>query len=179
RYRQVPTFGRNIIRRFGTNASSMKKLAARDYEDLLQCALPVFEHLLPYGHDIIVQRLLFELCTWHALAKLRLHTESTICSLEQSTRRLGFVLRDFKKNVCTHYVTKDLPSEEAARGRRKAALTNNRADNSRNPNQSSHTKTSKHERHFNISTYKLHALADYPAAIRKYGTTDGFTSQVV
>ena len=36
RYRQVPTFGRGVIRRFAENASSMKKLAARDYEDLLQ-----------------------------------------------------------------------------------------------------------------------------------------------
>ncbi|KIL55572.1 hypothetical protein M378DRAFT_90703 [Amanita muscaria Koide BX008] len=180
RYRQVPTFGRDTIRRFGANASGMKKLAARDYEDLLQasCALPVFDHLLPYEHHIIVQKLLFELCTWHALAKLRLHTESTIQALEHSTRQLGFALRDFKKNVCANYVTKDLPSEEAARGRRKAALTKRGGDNGDNVNQSTHVKTSKQERHFNISTYKLHVLADYPAAIRKYGTTDGFTSQV-
>jgi len=36
RYRGVPTFGSQTIRRFSTNASEMKKLAARDYEDLLQ-----------------------------------------------------------------------------------------------------------------------------------------------
>jgi hypothetical protein len=36
RYRRVPTFGRGTIRLFHENASSMKKLAARDYEDLLQ-----------------------------------------------------------------------------------------------------------------------------------------------
>jgi len=36
RYRQVPTFGRDTIRRFHENASAMKKLAARDFEDLLQ-----------------------------------------------------------------------------------------------------------------------------------------------
>jgi hypothetical protein len=36
RYRQVPTFGRGTIRRFDSNASAMKKLAARDFEDLLQ-----------------------------------------------------------------------------------------------------------------------------------------------
>jgi hypothetical protein len=36
RYRAVPTFGRSTIRKFGENASSMKKLAARNYEDLLQ-----------------------------------------------------------------------------------------------------------------------------------------------
>jgi hypothetical protein len=35
-FRAIPTFGTDTIRRFGTNASEMKKLAARDYEDLLQ-----------------------------------------------------------------------------------------------------------------------------------------------
>jgi hypothetical protein len=36
----VPTFGRGTIRRFASNASEMKKLAARNFEDLLQvCAL--------------------------------------------------------------------------------------------------------------------------------------------
>ena len=39
RYRGVPTFGSQTIRRFTTNASEMKKLAARDYEDLLQVSI--------------------------------------------------------------------------------------------------------------------------------------------
>jgi hypothetical protein len=36
RYRMVPTFGRGTIRRFSNNVSEMKKLAARDFEDILQ-----------------------------------------------------------------------------------------------------------------------------------------------
>jgi hypothetical protein len=32
----MPTFGSSTIRRFASNASEMKKLAARDFEDLLQ-----------------------------------------------------------------------------------------------------------------------------------------------
>ena len=32
----MPTFGSSTIRRFATNASEMKKLAACDFEDLLQ-----------------------------------------------------------------------------------------------------------------------------------------------
>jgi hypothetical protein len=36
RFRQVPTFGRDTIRRFSSNISELKKLAARDYEDILQ-----------------------------------------------------------------------------------------------------------------------------------------------
>ncbi|PPQ89051.1 hypothetical protein CVT25_006542, partial [Psilocybe cyanescens] len=117
RYRQISTFGRGTIRKFSNNASGMKKLAARDFEDLLQCAIPVFEGLLPKKHDDIVQDLLFELATWHGLAKLRLHTEFTITDLENSATRLGTLLRKFKADVCCAYDTRDLPSEEAARGR--------------------------------------------------------------
>jgi hypothetical protein len=36
RYRRVPTFRRGTIRCFHKNASAMKRLAARDFEDLLQ-----------------------------------------------------------------------------------------------------------------------------------------------
>lgn len=40
-YRQIPTFGRDTIRKFDTNVSAMKKLAARDWEDLLQVNLNI------------------------------------------------------------------------------------------------------------------------------------------
>ena len=36
RYRQTPTFSGSTIRQFANNAADMKKLAARDFEDLLQ-----------------------------------------------------------------------------------------------------------------------------------------------
>jgi len=39
RYRDVPTFGSGTIRKFSTNVSAMKKLAARDFEDILQVSL--------------------------------------------------------------------------------------------------------------------------------------------
>lgn len=36
RYRAMPTFGRDTIRKFSNNVSSMKHFAARDFEDVLQ-----------------------------------------------------------------------------------------------------------------------------------------------
>ncbi|OJA15139.1 hypothetical protein AZE42_07563 [Rhizopogon vesiculosus] len=63
RYRKVPTFGRGTIRRFHKNASAMKRLATRDFEDLLQCAIPVFEGLLPNPHNKVILDLLFDLVT--------------------------------------------------------------------------------------------------------------------
>ena len=38
-FRDIPTFGSSTIRCFATNASEMKKLAVRDFEDLLQVIL--------------------------------------------------------------------------------------------------------------------------------------------
>jgi hypothetical protein len=35
RYRLMPTFGAETIRRFSKNVSEMKKMAARDFENLL------------------------------------------------------------------------------------------------------------------------------------------------
>jgi hypothetical protein len=36
RFRQVPSYGNGIIRQFANNVSEMKRLAARDFEDILQ-----------------------------------------------------------------------------------------------------------------------------------------------
>ena len=106
----------------------MKKLAARDFEDLLQvryshfiilliliryiqCSIPVFDGLLPQKHDKMLSKLLFELATWHGLAKLRLHTDTTLTNLETSSTRLCDLLRKFKTDTCSAYVMQDLPSE--------------------------------------------------------------------
>ena len=32
---------------------------------------------------------------------------------------------------------------------------------------------------FNMSTYKIHCILDYPDAIQKYGTTDSYSTQTV
>ena len=80
-FRLVLTFGRDTIQKFSTNVSDLSKLAARDFEDILQasfylknilvqslksdqCAIPVFNGLLPELHNAIVLNLLFKLATW-------------------------------------------------------------------------------------------------------------------
>jgi hypothetical protein len=121
--------------------------------------------------------LLFELCTWHALAKLRMHTETTIRDLEHSTRRLGFIVRDFKRTICAEYQTKELPADNAPRGRRKAARTSKMP--SRQNKKALKKSEAEKKKKFNLTTYKWHALADYPAAIRRFGPVDGYTTEVV
>jgi hypothetical protein len=143
-----------------------------------KCAIPVFDGLLPKKHDRIVRKLLFELSTWHGLAKLRLHTETTVTDLEHSTTRLGKVLREFKKEVCGAYATTELPSEEAARIRRKASAAKKLGVQVVQPAPAAAPQSRRH-RTFNLSTYKLHALGHYPTAIRLYGSSDNFNSQTV
>lgn len=38
-FRKVPTFGRDTIRRFGGSVSSLKKMTARGFEDIIQVSL--------------------------------------------------------------------------------------------------------------------------------------------
>uniref|UniRef100_A0A8H8CGN3 Uncharacterized protein n=1 Tax=Psilocybe cubensis TaxID=181762 RepID=A0A8H8CGN3_PSICU len=187
RYRQVETFGQDTIRMFSTNASAMKKLAARDFEDLLQCSMPVFEGLLPRKHDEFIQNMLFTLCTWHAYAKLRLQTTSTLNGLKSTTKTLGKLLRGFAKDICPHYDTVELPQEEAARVRRRAnavkkgkILPNSRRKtrNSGPIDEDDSTTQSKRRKVFNLLTYKLHALGDYVASIWRYGPTSGYSTQI-
>ncbi|KAJ7163030.1 hypothetical protein C8R46DRAFT_813181, partial [Mycena filopes] len=66
-FRKLPTFGRSTIRRFHTNVSDMRKMAAQDFEDILQCYIPVFEGLLPEPHNTIVLDLLYTFAYWHAV----------------------------------------------------------------------------------------------------------------
>ena len=102
-FRRIPTFGSTgTIRRFATNASEMKKLAGWDFEDLLQCVIPVFEWLLPKLHNNHVIKLLFQTAEWHGLAKLWMHTEATLAWLEQVTTDLG--------TWCRIFVTRHVPN---------------------------------------------------------------------
>jgi hypothetical protein len=136
----------------------------------------VFEDLLPEPFNTLVLDLLFELATWHGLAKLRLHTDTTLSFLDTSTTRLGKILRRFSSKTET-FDTRDLPSEEAARSRRQARKSAQSLAHGNSAKQ--HPQGCSKHKKFNLRTYKLHALGDYVNAIRQFGTTDNFTTQLV
>lgn len=129
--------------------------------------------------------MIFEIQQWHALAKLRLHSDKTLDFFEDAVISLGDSLREFKRTTCQAYHTRDLPKETAARGRQKAA----RIEKGKSKPPSKRTKKNNGEsqtanqppkkREFNLATPKLHGLADYPAYIRLYGTSDNYTTQIV
>ena len=148
----------------------MKKLAGRDFEDLLQCAIPVFERLLPEPHNSHVMKLLFRMAEWHGLAKLRMHTEATLARLQQVTTDLGHLMRNFRNKTCAKFNTTELAREVEARNRRNARKKDTNAPN---PGQNRKVKT------LNLLTYKFHALGDYVRTIHMFGTTDSFSTQLV
>jgi len=145
--------------------------------------MPVFEGLLPAPFDNYVQDLLFDLAMWHAYAKLRMHTDTTLDSFEKATSSLGQQLRKFATKTCGAFRTKETPREEAAR-RRRAAAKKAKASKSAPTSDSAPIDASEDEigpkqKVFNLFTYKIHALGDYVKTIRWFGTTDSYSTQIV
>ena len=116
--------------------------------------------------------LLYRTAEWHAFAKLRLHTESTLQHLERLTMELGQLMRKFRDTTQSGFATFELPKETGARKRcQKSGKGKEKA--------AADTASSKKSKTLNLFTYKWHALGDYVHAIRLFGATDGFSTQVV
>jgi hypothetical protein len=118
-------------------------------------------------------KLLYRTAEWHAFAKMRLHTETTLKHLEDLTTELGKLMRDFEHSTCSHFQTFELPREVEARKRREDARRLGSDSVSASNTGGIRKKT------FNLFTYKWHALADYVPSIRLFGGVDGFSSQLV
>jgi hypothetical protein len=132
--------------------------------------IPVFDGLLPEPHNGIIMRLLFVCAHWHAMAKLRLHSDLTLDILDDVTTALGKAFRHFQQKICPIYGTRELPREANARYRRRQN-TDGTAEVS--------TDAEPSKKYFNIQTYKYHCLGDYVKTIRQLGTTDSFSTTVV
>ena len=138
-----------------------------------QCALPVFEGLLPEPHNSVVLDLLRLLCHWHGLAKLRLHTDETLQIMDSVTCSLGNALRKFSSDTCAAFSTQELKREALSRHRCKT-----QAQSSATPTGTSSTVACQ-PKTLNLCTYKLHALGDYASSIRMFGSTDSYSTQPV
>ena len=139
----------------------------------LECSILAFNGLFREEDNRSISELLFLLATWHAYAKLHLHTDTTLGMLETVAKALCQALRQFAAMTCPRYMTKELPQEVNAWIKRQQAQATcgARAGNT--------TSNSVKVKRFNLSTYKIHCIPDYPDAIRKYGTTDSYSTQTV
>ncbi|KAI0643889.1 hypothetical protein C8Q79DRAFT_1002431 [Trametes meyenii] len=168
RMQNMPTFGVDTIRKFWSDVSARKQLAARDYEDFLIVMIPAFEGLLPLHDDQSVANLLFKLANWHALAKLRLHTEVTLQIFRAATSHVTEAVRHFANTTCEEWTTLELAKETKARVRREE-----RQGPGAVPDRERKIVC------YNVpNTPKYHFMPDYPSSIEEIGTTDNGNTQV-
>ena len=132
----------------------------------------MFEGLLQEPYNTVVMTLLYQTAEWHAFAKLRQHTESTLQHLEQLTMKLGQLMRKFRDTTQSTFSTFELPKETRTRNRRQNSAKGKEKAAAGNS-------SGKKPKTLNLFTYKWHALGDYVRAIRLFGAIDGFSTQVV
>lgn len=103
-----------------------------------------------------------------------MHTDDTLRLMDSVTQALGDAIRAFQADTCPAFHTKELRREAEGRQRREVRTRSQRGgEGPTAPVQPRKQKT------FNLRTYKLHALGDYTASIRLYGTTDSYSTQPV
>ena len=126
RFRQIPSFGHDTICHFSNDALAMKKLAARNFEDLLQVSAPIWQP----GHLPDSPLLVFHSCFWgtlttppqwnyhdstiqagkvacpcQAMAAHRLHSEST---WEHNSNTRSWIAKVSSDHMCSiqyHWAT--------------------------------------------------------------------------
>ncbi|KAK7022667.1 hypothetical protein R3P38DRAFT_3196064 [Favolaschia claudopus] len=158
------------------HASAMKKMAARrhNFEDLLQCALPRFRESSPGAAQQDHSRSFVQLGRMARPREAADAHDSLLTRLSEVTSRLGQSLRYFAKHTCAHFDTRELPKEEAARGRRNARKNKSRPTPVR---QQAAAGAASKKKLFNLDTYKLHSLGDYIHYIPFIGTSDSWSTQ--
>ena len=132
----------------------------------------MFDGLLPDHCNAFKLELLFICAHWHGLAKLRLHSDDTLDIMDDVTVGLGVQFHEFHNKICPKFQTRELPREAAACQRR----------TQKNHQSGANTETNNKEpylKNFNLETYKYHLLGDYIAMIRRFGTTDSYSTTMV
>ncbi|KXN84188.1 hypothetical protein AN958_12892 [Leucoagaricus sp. SymC.cos] len=175
--KHIVEHARNLIFKSGRGIGSaiVEKLLKPFSMTPTHCSIPVFESLLPDPHNGIVLDLLYSLGTWHALAKLRLSTETTWHFLHIATSQLGDILRKFEEATCAFFYTEKHPTDAATRGQQSQQSVKTNSAQQKEKGKASE-KTSSWS--FNLATYKLHLLGDYEEAIKMFGTSDGYSTQI-
>ena len=141
-----------------------------------KCAIPVFDGLFPDSHNESIRELLFTCAHWHALAKLRMHTEYILKMFEELTTMLGDQLQFFANETCSNYNTFELPREAKARKCRQSKKSQAAVPDAVD---SEAPRTTQHKKAYNMNTYKHHALGDYVETIQTYGTCDSYSTEPV
>jgi hypothetical protein len=120
------------------------------------------------------------MCVWHALAKLRLHTQRTQHALKIATRNLGQTLQLFRRDVSKRYgALPELPAEAAARFCRESKAKAQGKAIKKRRHIVKGAKVRNLNKVLNLCTSKLHALGDYASMVFQLGPSDSCSTQLV
>ena len=97
-----------------------------------------------------------------------MHTDTTLGILSHVTTSIGDKFRVFVEKTCAAFETRELERERVARQRRQEKTGVQKA-----------SKSSRKPKQLNLATYKYHSLGDYVETIRRFGTTDSYSTQAV
>ena len=138
--------------------------------------------------------MLWYLCLWHSLVKLRLQSETTVLMLECVTTDVGAAVRRFCRISEAAIKTYELPADEAARGKRDAAKRASRAAQEDDSSASAGMKRKRTAAEddepapkrkprkpvvLSLKTFKFHNMGHYAAEIPRTGPTDNGSTQTV
>jgi hypothetical protein len=114
-----------------------------------------------------------------------MHIDPTLDILDGVTVGIGNAFRTFNNETLPAFDTRELPREANARKRRQAKKAQ---ANPRSPNQALDASPDlegdeeldgPRRKTINLQTYKCHALGDYASTIRRYGSTDSYSTERV
>ena len=131
----------------------------------LQCILPVVDGLIP-EYDALLQSMIFCAVNWLSLAKLHIHSESTLHLLTKVMKDYGRLTRQLAKDTVNVKMV-ETPREAEIRRRRKV------------PGSTATSEPGLKPKPITNSTFKLHNMTHYVWAIMFWGTPDSFTTAIV
>jgi hypothetical protein len=105
-----------------------------------------------------------------------MHTDRTLEILDETTVQIGAKFRAFAEKTCPSFETRELKREMDARKRRQLKETTAQSVTDSTAGQSN---KGARRKVFNLKSYKYHSLGDVANTIRRYGTTDSFSTEPV
>ena len=142
----------------------------------------MFNGLLPGPHNSHSLDVLFELGHWHGLAKLCMHTNSSLQILHDVTTSLGSCVRKFIQKMCSAFQTHELEREWAVwqrRQEREAASCQQQSNQVSEARSRTTMASTQIPKILNLRRYSYCLLGDYMWTIQHFGTTDSYTTQQV
>ena len=106
-----------------------------------------------------------------------MHTDETLTLLDTITEHLGQHLCHFQLKTCAAFNTQELKWETECHQHQAWENLKNLEGNSPVMAAAPTSHALRRPKTFNLQTYKLHALGNYMSSIRRYGTTDSYSTE--